>query len=153
MGKWGGTLSWIGKLVLLFGVIAITYLLFFRTEHTYTSARESPIPLLQTPEARWAHERDNPGDYILMESSMHYNFMGEVVLEGHLTNTASFTTYSDMVLRADFMDVNGKMVATHFFNSCPSLSQKQSYRFRYRSTAPMHMTSHELRLVSAARKQ
>lgn len=149
MGKWGAVLSKIGRLVLVFVVIVIAYLLFFRTEHSYTSQKEGHIPPLQTPEARWQHERSNPPDYLLMESTMHYNFMGEVIVEGHITNTASFTAYGDMILRVDFLDENGKAVLTHFFNNCAVLSQKQSARFRHKTTAPSNIVSHQLSLVSA----
>ncbi len=138
------------KLGRLFGWRGLSIIAIIATIVIYNTTKSSPTYLspfqdsiaapVKTPEQLRAElaeqERRNPAQYLTDETTMRSNLIGEKVIEGTITNTASIATFKDITLQVDFHSKTETVISSKRFTVYEVLAPKQSTGFKFKTFAP-----------------
>lgn len=94
-------------------------------------------------------ERNNPGEYLSVKGTYRKNLIGETVLEGNISNTATAAIFKDIVVKAQFLAPSGTVLSEENFTKYEILSPGRSASFKVKIFAPKQMQSVSMAVINA----
>lgn len=147
--KLGKFLGWTGVLAIVITIAAVIY----------NKTQDAPLYLApystteKTPEQLRAElvqqEKQNPSQYLKDETKMRTNLIGQKVIEGTVTNSASVATFKDLVLQVDFLSKTDAVISTQKFTIYEVVGPQQSVKFKFKTYAPSETKGFAASIVNA----
>lgn len=97
-----------------------------------------------------AREAQAPSKYLVAESTMRGNLIGQKVIEGTVTNRASIASFKDAVVRVRFYSKTGTALGYKDFTIYEILSPASSKRFKFKVFAPDETKGFDTEVIRAA---
>lgn len=140
-------LLWISILLIL---SLITYVIYANNKTTYASpfdaTQKSPeelkIDLAQT-------EKQAPLNYIQGSTAHHKNLLGEMVIHGTLSNSATLAVFKDVVMQADFISKTNTLITSQKFTVYELIKPGQTVEFKQKTFVPKDVQDVQITIVGA----
>jgi hypothetical protein len=141
-------LIWIGLILIL---SLVTYLIYAKNHTSYVSPFESSSQ--KSPEQIRAElaqsERQNPGKFISGRVGNRRNLIGQTVIEGTLTNTATIAVFKDVVLQVEFLSKTNSVITSQNFTVYEIIKPGQAVNFKEKAFVGKDVHDVHVSLINA----
>lgn len=97
-----------------------------------------------------AKESQHPTEFLAGEISFHDNLIGQSVIRGHVTNSATAATFKDIELTITYISKTGAPISNEIFTVYEVLKPGQSTSFKFKTRSPKGTKDAEM-VVSGAK--
>ncbi|MBO9681636.1 MAG: DUF4339 domain-containing protein [Flavisolibacter sp.] len=141
-------LLWIS---LLFILSLVTYLIYANNNSSYLAPFSSEVQ--KSPEELKADlaqtEKRNPLNYINGSTAHHKNLIGEMVMNGTLTNSATLAVFKDVTMQADFLSKTNSIIGSRTFVVYEVIKPGQTVPYKQKILVPKDVTDVKLTIMDA----
>ncbi len=131
-------------LVLLIGGMAFGFFMKYQqrsssAEQQDTHTKDSMLRKKSEGELREqlkTKEEQHPTEFLSGEISFHDNLIGQSVIRGHVTNSATAATFKDIELTITYISKTGTPISNEIFTVYETLSPGQSTSFKFKTRSP-----------------
>ncbi len=99
-----------------------------------------------------AKESQHPTEFLAGEISFHDNLIGQSVIRGHVTNSATAATFKDIELTITYISKTGAPISNEIFTVFEVLKPGQSASFKFKTRSPKGTKDAEM-VVSGAKME
>jgi hypothetical protein len=97
-----------------------------------------------------AKENQHPTEFLAGEISFHDNLIGQSVIRGHVTNSATAATFKDIELTITYLSKTGAIISNEIFTVYEVVRPGQSASFKFKTRSPKGTKDAEM-VVSGAK--
>jgi hypothetical protein len=140
-------LMWISIVLVL---SLVTYLVYANKQSTYLS----PFSIEKSAEEQKAElaktEQQDPAKYISSRVGHRENLLGQTVVEGTLTSSATAAVFKDVVLQVDFISKTNAVIRSEKYTIYPVLNPGQTISFKEKAFAGKDVYDVHVTLLGAS---
>lgn len=134
------------KLIILFFVSA---LLFACNQNTTKEKKFDEDNYETTKETLAEKEKKNPARFLQVENRERKNIIGQTVVIGHFTNTATVYTYKDVQIKLSFFSKTGTQVDEGMETIYETIAPGKRVKFKTKYFAPKGTDSVSIKVIDA----
>lgn len=97
-----------------------------------------------------SRERENPTRYLDVTGTYRKNLIGETVLEGKITNTATLAVFKDVVIKASYMGPSGTIISEENFTKYQLIYPRGAIEFKFKTFAPKQTETVSINIEGAS---
>lgn len=94
-------------------------------------------------------ESTNPSKYLMVDAGWRKNWIGEIVLEGTIRNTATLANFKDVILDVTWISKTQTEMGSDRYPVYEFVNAGQSTRFKLKVTAPSKTAGVRMRAIHA----
>ncbi|PZF71148.1 hypothetical protein DN068_19420 [Taibaiella soli] len=94
-------------------------------------------------------ERAEPLKYLNITSDHHTNLLGQTVIEGSISNTATSTTYKDVDVQISYISETDAVIGTEDQIFYVYVPPRKPFAFKIKTDAPAQTATVKLKIVTA----
>jgi hypothetical protein len=125
-------LMWISIVLVL---SLVTYLVYANKQSTFLSPFSSEKSAEQQKAELAKSEQQDPAKYIGIRVGHRENLLGQTVVEGTLTSSATAAVFKDVVLQVDFISKTNAVIRSEKYTIYPVLNPGQTISFKEKAFA------------------
>ena len=141
-------LVWISLMLIL---SLLTYLIYANKQPTYADAVDRPVQ--KSPEASKSElmqtEKQNPVHYISGKVSHRKNLIGETVIEGTLTSSATLAVFKDVILETNLLSKTDSLTVTKKITVYEKIAPGKTVSFKEKFLEGNEVQDVHLRIITA----
>lgn len=135
---------------LLLVLSLVTYLIYANNQTSFVSPFSSEKSPEQLRSELVQTEQQNPGKYISGRVRNRENLIGQTVVEGTLTNSATIAVFKDVVIQVDFISKTNSIMGSKKFTVYQAIHPGEAVSFKEKAFAGKDVADVHVSVVSAS---
>ena len=143
--------------IVLFTILAVAAIVFITDQNSSPKENQNSFssspPREKTPEELRQElllkEQQNPTSYLMHQGTWRGNFIGQTVLEGTISNSATLANFKDVVLSVTWLTKTETELQTEHYTVYEYLGAGKSINYKLKANSPKATGGVRIRIASA----